>query len=339
MKLELIDISFRYEENEILKNINLEASEGKLVSILGPSGAGKTTLLKIIAGLLQPTSGDILMDGRSILNKRAGDRNMAYIFQAPTLFPHLTVRENISFGPRIKKWDGKAIDKKTNFLAERFRIENLMERLPRELSGGQQQRAAIARGLAIEPALLLMDEPFSNLDPNLRADMGMLIAEIQKDLNQTILFVTHDRDESLSLSDDLVILLEGEVKQSDSPDTIYYKPANEVVAGFLGEYNIIEGRAKENVFYSFLGNYPSSGIREGRAELFLRPHEISILESGNDYCITEIKKAGRTNHYKLSDGEHEVLAEAFAQFEYRIGQRVGAKVNREKDFHYINGKK
>ncbi len=336
MKLELINISFKYGSNEILHNICMEASRGNLVSVLGPTGAGKTTLLKIIAGLLTPTSGDVLMDGKSILNNRVTDRNMSYIFQAPTLFPHLTIRENINFGPRNKKWDIKAIDKKTNFLAEKFRIEALLDRMPRELSGGQQQRVAIARGLAIEPTLMLMDEPFSNLDPNLRNEMGQLILEVQRDLNQTIIFVTHDRDESLSLSDKIIVMLEGKTQQIDSPSTIFYKPVNEMVASFLGEYNMINGKVKDEVFYSFLGDYPARQNKDGDAQLFLRPHEISILIEGNEYLITDIKKSGRTNHYQLKNGSHEIIAEDFAQVNYYIGQKVGVKVNRIEDYHYIN---
>ncbi len=332
MKIVLGDITKAYGTDKVLSSVNLKIQEGQFLTILGPSGAGKSTILKIIAGLVEQDTGRVLIDGVEVSNYPTEKRNIGYIFQSPLLFPHMTVEENIAFGLQIKKWSQENIKKRVAELMKLLQIEELGKRLPKMISGGQQQRVAIARALAPEPKILLMDEPFSNLDPKLRDEMGELIKEIQNKLNLTVIFVTHDRNESMALSYEIALLLEGEIVQIDTPKNMYYKPNDKKVAAFMGPYNLIAGRVQDNIFYSSLGEFAAVAT-EKEASLFLRPEQIKICE-GENFEIISYKIIGREVIYKIKAEDMALLVETSAQNLLSVGETVGLSFPKE-DLHFI----
>ncbi|AOY77827.1 ABC transporter ATP-binding protein [Clostridium formicaceticum] len=334
MKIVMENITKTYGSEKVLDHLNLQVEEGKFLSILGYSGAGKSTILKIISGLVGQDKGRVFIDGIDISNYPTENRNIGYIFQSPLLFPHMTVEENIAFGLQVKKWDSKRIRKRTTELIKLLQIEGLEKRLPPMISGGQQQRVAIARALAPEPRILLMDEPFSSLDSKLREEMGALIKEIQEKLNLTIIFVTHDRNESLALSHEIGILLDGNIAQIDTPKNIYYKPNSNKVAKFMGLCNFIPGRIQGNIFYSRLGEFKGVAEEDGKAKLFLRPEQIKICE-GDNFKIMSYKITGREIIYRAKTGDSCLLVEDSAQEVLSVGQTIGL-IFPNKNLHFIH---
>lgn len=224
---------------------NLTIRPGTFVTLLGPSGCGKTTTLRMIAGFEQPSEGDILLDGKSILDISADKRPMSMVFQSYALFPHLTVRGNVEFGLKLKRMDKQARRTKVDGVLSMMGIEQYAERYPDQLSGGQQQRVALARALVMEPKIILFDEPLSNLDAKLRVKMRSEIRDLQRRLGLTAIFVTHDQSEALTMSDVIVVMSAGKVEQVGTPWGIYHRPANKFVASFLGTGNFIPGVVEE----------------------------------------------------------------------------------------------
>jgi len=222
-----------------LRGIDLEIKPGELLVVLGPSGAGKTTLLKVIAGILKADRGKIYFDGKDVTNLEPFDRNIGFVFQSPALFPHLRVWENIAFPLEARGYSFDEIKSRVIELIELVELKGLENRYPHELSGGQQQRVAIARALAAYPRLLLLDEPFANLDVQLRERLRILLRSIQKRLKITTIFVTHDQEEAFQLADRIAILMDGKIEQVGTPDLVYENPANEEVAKFLG-INVVD---------------------------------------------------------------------------------------------------
>ena len=213
--VKLINLTKYFDKVEVLKNINLDIKEGEIVSLLGPSGCGKSTTLKIIAGILELDDGDILFDEKSVKNIPTGKENVSIVFQEYLLFPHMNVFENIEFGLKMKKISKKNRKEKVEELIDLVKLRGYENKYPSELSGGQQQRVAIARTLAINPKVLLLDEPFSNLDINLRNEMREFVLSLQKKLKITTILVTHDKEEALMMSDKIAVMLNGEIKQYD----------------------------------------------------------------------------------------------------------------------------
>ena len=248
--LQIRDVTKRYGAHVALADIDLEVEAGSFVSVLGPSGCGKTTLLRIVAGILSPDRGDVMLEGRRVTHDPPFARDLTMVFQDYALFPHMTVFDNVAFGIRMR---GSAEEKRK--LAERVgetlelvRLGHLAGRLPAELSGGQQQRIAIARALAPRPALLLMDEPLSNLDAKVREEMRGELKDIQKRAAVTTVYVTHDQEEALALSDRVVVMSNGRIAQVGAPEQIYEAPCDRFVAGFVGMANILDGRWAEGRF-------------------------------------------------------------------------------------------
>ncbi len=312
-----------YGNTKILDNISFKVEEGELLSILGESGAGKTTILRIIAGLLTPDLGSVIIDDTDITKLIPEKRDIGYVFQSPLLFPHMTIEENICFGLEVKKWDGKRMKERTQKLLKLLQIEGLEKRMPSEISGGQQQRVAIARALAPQPKILLMDEPFSSLDPGLRSEMGKLIKKIQATEGATIIFVTHDRNESLALSNSIAFIVNGRIVQLDTPQNIYYKPINKITALFMGECNFITGKINGNIFNSNIGSFNLDTNTSENVELLLRPHQIEFDFSGSDYTVVECSVTGKQAIYRVSDGKTSLLVEDFSNQVLKLGQRVG----------------
>jgi iron(III) transport system ATP-binding protein len=228
-----------------VRDVNLEIQKGELVTLLGPSGCGKTTTLRMIAGFEFPTSGTIILDGQEINSLPTHKRDMSMVFQSYAIFPHLTVFENIAYGLNVKKMDKQVIREKVNSVLDLVHLEGFGDRAPGQLSGGQQQRVALARALVMEPKVLLMDEPLSNLDAKLREEMRTEIRRIQKRLNITSVYVTHDQIEAMTLSDKIVVMNEGLIEQIGSPVEVYRLPQSRFVANFIGRANFVQGTVVE----------------------------------------------------------------------------------------------
>jgi putative spermidine/putrescine transport system ATP-binding protein len=259
--------------------VDLDIGEGELVVLLGPSGCGKTTTLQMIAGFVAPTAGEIRLGGRDITREPPWKRNTGLVFQSYALFPHLTAAQNIAFGLRMRRLPEAAVAARLAEVLRLVRLEGLAERLPRELSGGQQQRVALARALVIEPDILLLDEPLSNLDAKLRAEVRVEIRELQKKLGLTTVMVTHDQEEALAMADRLVVMANGRVQQVGSQRDLYEHPVNAFVAGFVGRTNFLRGRVEgPGLFRSESGlaiRCNEATDRSGRT-LALRPERLSL---------------------------------------------------------------
>ena len=249
MSLNGIDVSYD-KKKQILKGLNLEVEEGELVSLLGPSGCGKSTTLRVVAGFIDPQGGTFTLDGEDMTKVPVHKRQFGLVFQSYALFPHLSVYDNVAFGLRTRKMDRDLIDKKVKEILEVCGLTELADRFPKQMSGGQRQRVALARALVIEPKLLLLDEPLSNLDAKLRLSMRVEIKRLQKRLGITTLFVTHDQEECFSISDKVAVMNGGVIEQFDTPENIYRRPATEFVARFIGFENFLELAKKQDGVYT-----------------------------------------------------------------------------------------
>ncbi|HIR51273.1 MAG TPA: ABC transporter ATP-binding protein [Candidatus Avoscillospira avicola] len=240
-KLEIKDVHKSFGKNHVVKGINLSIGDGEFLCLLGPSGCGKTTLLRMIAGLTETDEGQIIINGKDMTDLPPDKRSNGMVFQNYALFPHMTVEQNIAYGLKRHRVPKDETKRRVQFGLEMVRLEGLGKRYPRELSGGQQQRVALARALVMNPDLLLLDEPLSNLDAKLRKEMRLEIRNIQKKLNVTTIFVTHDQEEALTMADTIAIMNGGVVEQLGSPLEMYEHPNTQFVASFIGGTNLIEG--------------------------------------------------------------------------------------------------
>ncbi len=222
-----------------LADADIEVAPGEFLTLLGPSGSGKTTLLRLIVGFESPTSGEILLRGQDISRMSPAERDIGMVFQQYALFPHMTVAENIAYGLKIRRWSADKRGKRVDEMLELLRLSSFGKRYPRQLSGGQQQRVALGRALAYDPALILMDEPLGALDRTLRLEMEEEIRRIHRDLKATVIYVTHDQQEALALSDRIAIMRAGRITALDTPEALYYRPANSFVAGFFANANLL----------------------------------------------------------------------------------------------------
>ena len=273
----------RYGPSTAVERVDLEVPQGELVSLLGPSGCGKTTTLRMVAGFIEPTEGRILIGGRDVTRVPAFARDTGMVFQSYALFPHMSVAQNVGFGLEMRKVGRAERDSRIREALRLVRLDHLADRLPRELSGGQQQRVALARALVVNPAVFLLDEPLSNLDAKLRAEVRLEIRQLQQRLGLTTLFVTHDQDEALAMSDRLVVLAAGKVQQVGTAEDLYERPANAFVAGFVGRCNLLAGRIEgESRFRLAGGVLVPCGIDDAAAPaeaarlLTLRPERIAL---------------------------------------------------------------
>jgi putative spermidine/putrescine transport system ATP-binding protein len=243
--LDLKGIGHAFGATVALDEISLTAAAGELIALLGPSGCGKTTMLQIIAGFLRPSKGEVRFDGARVEHIPANRRRIGMVFQNYALFPHLTVFENVAYGLRARKTPNVAVAAKVEQMLGLAQMTSYARRLPGELSGGQQQRVALARALAIDPGLVLLDEPFSALDKNLRLDMQIEIKSLLKTFGVTSIIVTHDQEEALSMADRIVVLNKGRIEQIDSPDALYDRPASLFISSFIGHTNLLRGTVTE----------------------------------------------------------------------------------------------
>ena len=260
-----------------LDNLSLEINSGSLTALLGPSGCGKTTTMKMIAGLLDQTSGDVTFDGTSILKEKPENRGVVMVFQNHLLFPYMNVQDNIGFGLKMRNVHKDEIFNRVIKMLDLVKLPNMENRMPKELSGGQQQRVALARALIVQPRVLLLDEPLSNLDAHLRFEMRDLIRNLQQSMGITTIFVTHDQEEAVVLADQVALILDGKLKQYAQPDVFYKKPIDVVTAKFFGGQNFIKGTSKNNNFSSNIGKLAlPKDCLQGNGLLTFRPENVQI---------------------------------------------------------------
>ena len=276
--IELRQINHYYGKDQALENINLTIEEGEFFTLLGPSGCGKTTILRILGGFISPSSGSIVVSDKDITNLGPEKRNMGTVFQNYALFPNMTVEENVAYGLKIKKLPKNTIKEKCDFYLELAGLTDYRKKRVDELSGGQQQRVAIARALAIEPTMLLLDEPMSNLDVALRIKMREEIREIQQKIGITTLFITHDQQEALAISDKIAVMDKGKVLQVGTPMEVYKNPANDFVANFVGTSNYIE----ESQYNNF--NIKNTE----KPYIYKRPEEMILVESTDESGFVKV---------------------------------------------------
>lgn len=295
----------QYDDTTVLKNFTYTFEAGKFYTILGPSGCGKTTVLKMIGGFIHPTKGDVLFDDKKMNGIDANARKVNTVFQDYALFPHLNVYENIAFGLRIKRAPKNIMDQKVTQALKLVSLEDFKKRDIAALSGGQRQRVAIARAIVNEPSILLLDEPLSALDQNLRVDMQYELKEIQKELGITFIFVTHDQEEALALSDEIIVMDKGRIVQTGTPKDIYDEPLNRYVADFIGESNIVSGTmARDGVVKIYGKEYEcvDGGFKpDANVDVMLRPEDITI--EGHNQGKIDVKVDTvlfRGVHYEIS---------------------------------------
>ena len=294
-KIKIKNVFKTFEHVKVLDNISMEIEQGELVALLGSSGSGKTTLLNILTGFIESDSGDVLFNDQNMNGMPINKRSAAIVDQNILLFPHMTVYENIAFGLKVKGLPKSLIKKKVLQLVELIELRGHEKKFPAELSGGQKQRVAIARALAIEPNVLLLDEPFSKLDITLRKNMQTFVRKLTKKLNITTILVTHDKEEALIMADRIAVLVSGRIVQYDRPKEIYIRPKTKAVSDFFGDRNYLKGKIRNGVFSSSLGEISVDFDDLDNALMMIRPELINCSNKGyegeviNSYYIGEIE--------------------------------------------------
>lgn len=324
------NVSKSFGSNRVLSDVNLRIAEGEFIVLLGPSGCGKTTLLRCISGLLSPNTGNIVLRGKDITHLATNKRDMGIVFQSYALFPHMTVKENVAFGLTMRKTPKDEISRKVKEGLKRVHLEGYESRKITQMSGGQQQRVALARALVLNPSLLLMDEPLSNLDAKLRASVRVEIAQIQRQLGVTTIMVTHDQVEAMTMADRIVLLNDGVIQQDGKPVDIYERPSNQFVAGFVGSpsINFISVK-KYGEKIAFPELQVEIGIDEFRSML-KDADSIRSLPDG-DYIL-----GVRPEHLRLEQGTGTTLGSTQIQYVERLGAETLLHTKRlEKELVFL----
>ena len=338
--IEFRNIVKSFDGQIVLKGINLDIYENEFVTLLGPSGCGKTTLLRILGGFLDADEGNVIFDGEEISKKPPYERELNTVFQKYALFPHLNVYENIAFGLKIKKMSKDIIEQKVMKMLKLIGLEGYEDKNTTLLSGGQQQRVAIARALVNEPKVLLLDEPLAALDLKLRKEMQYELKRIQKEVGITFIFVTHDQEEALTMSDKIVVMKNGEIQQVGSPEDIYNEPSNRFVANFIGESNILPGVMLEDYkvrFDDITFDCVDFGFKENEpVDVVIRPEDIDIVDVKDGKMTGEVLSVlFKGVHYEMMmdcDGfKWMVHSTKFEQ----VGDRVGMLIYPD-DIHIMH---
>jgi ABC-type sugar transport system ATPase subunit len=356
-RIELSKVNKYYDKVHVLKDVDLTIEEGEFMTLLGPSGCGKTTTLRVISGLENPQYGTVVIDGKSVAEPESGlfvppsKRNLNLVFQSYALWPHMTVFDNVAFGLTVKKTAKKEIQRLVTKALETMQIGEYAGRYPSELSGGQQQRVAIARAIVSQPKILLLDEPLSNLDAKLRVEMRTELKRLHKELKTTIVYVTHDQVEALTMSSKIAVYFEGVLSQCDPPDVVYSNPATLQVAEFIGnpKINFIETQISESGETSWSLNCDFGKVAlnavEGRVvksgsdpvqdvTLAVRPEHVHILrkeEKDSFNCtISSILPAGSETLLEVELGKQTLMAKEIGQQKYEIGDSVWVRFEEDK---------
>ena len=339
--IKIENLSKAFGEKVVLDNINLDIKRGEFVTLLGPSGCGKTTLLRMLAGFMQPDEGVISMEDKNILTMPPHQRPLNTVFQRYALFPHLNVYENIAFGLKLKKVVSREIDKRVRKALKMVSMTDYEDRDVNSLSGGQQQRVAIARAIVNQPQVLLLDEPWAALDLKMRKDMQMELKQMHEALGITFIYVTHDQEEALTLSDTIVVMSEGKIQQIGTPIDIYNEPANSFVADFIGESNILNGTMIKDKEVEFIGHKfecVDSGFGENTAvDVVIRPEDIYLVGNVENADFTGVVKSCifKGVHYEMfveTDKGFELMIQDYNAFEE--GTTVGMFI-KPSDIHVM----
>lgn len=343
MRIRLENLTKRYQEVTAVDHLNLEIEDGDLVCLLGPSGCGKSTTLSIIAGLEQATEGAIYFDEENVGGLEAEERDIGMVFQDYALYPHMTVQENIAFPLKMQGWKKKDRIEKVKEAAKMLQIEEYLKRKPGKLSGGQQQRVAIARAIVKNPKILLLDEPLSNLDARLRIELRDEIRRVQKQLGITTIFVTHDQEEALSISDKILLMEKGKISQYSSPKEMYMEPQNVFAAKFLGNppMNFVPGEKVEDGICLLLGDenvivkrgtVHEAGELKGSVCVGIRPEALELCSTEEEEAIsgviTGIQTLGKDMYIHFRAGEQVLTACVGWEKTFSEGERVSFRVKR-----------
>ena len=302
MQLRILELNKRYPGVAALDDVDLTIASGELIALLGPSGSGKTTLLRVIAGLLSPDSGRVLFGERDATRLSLRERNVGFVFQHYALFRHMTVAENIAFGlrsrPRARRPAKADIAKRVQELLGLIQLPELGGRYPDQLSGGQKQRVALARALAIDPSVLLLDEPFGALDAKVRVELRRWLRRLHDQTGQTTVFVTHDQEEALELADRVVVMRAGRIEQVGTPAEIYETPASAYVFDFIGRGNALDGTVRDGVFSMADGvaAFAAPGCADGPVAAHLRPHELELVDDSAEIDVAGIPARVLASH-------------------------------------------
>lgn len=319
MAISIRGVSKKFGDFTAVDNLNLDIRSGEFFSMLGPSGSGKTTVLRLIAGFDLPTSGTVLLDEEDVTNKAPFDRNVNTVFQDYALFPHLNVIENVEYGLRVRKVHREERRARALAALEKVHLADYSMRKPAQLSGGQRQRVALARAIVVEPKILLLDEPLGALDLKLRESMQIELKQLQRELGITFVFVTHDQDEALTLSDRIAIFNQGKIEQIGTPHELYEKPATEFVARFVGTANIFTSAQSQELF-------------SVNKKTMIRPEQVELGATGLDATVLESIYLGSSIRFILKLGEAQVIAEVSASDDkaktYRRDSAVKVKMSK-----------
>ncbi|MEN9215499.1 MAG: sulfate ABC transporter ATP-binding protein [Gloeomargarita sp. DG02_3_bins_56] len=327
-------VSKRFGHFQAVDDVSLEIPSGSLVALLGPSGSGKSTLLRLIAGLETPDTGKIWLTGEDATHRQVQDRNIGFVFQHYALFKHMTVRQNVAFGLEVRKVPRKQIQQRVETLLELVQLQGLGHRYPAQLSGGQRQRVALARALAVEPKVLLLDEPFGALDARVRQELRSWLRRLHDEVHVTTVFVTHDQEEAMELSDQIVVIHKGRVEQVGTPAEIYDQPATPFVMSFVGLVNVLPGDA---------GLLQRQGIEVVNGQAFLRPHDILISTDPNEAHtparVQRMLHLGREIRVELTLDDGQTLTaqldrERFLKLALKPQQRVYVRPREARSFPF-----
>ncbi|SDV47349.1 ABC transporter ATP-binding protein [Chitinasiproducens palmae] len=323
MALTIENLGKRFDGRPVLDGIDLEIGADEFVCLLGPSGCGKTTLLRIVAGLLQADEGRISLDGRTLAGISARERNFGMVFQSYSLFGHMTVAENVAYGLRLRRWSRDAMATRVATLLDMVRLPGMASRYPAQLSGGQQQRVAIARALAVEPALLLLDEPFSALDVHVRGALRDELRDMQRRLGVPTLMVTHDQEEAMTLADRIVCMNAGRIEQAGTPAALYRHPRSRFVATFMGQGNLLPAAAA----CALPGVAVPDALDARDLDLYVRPESLALSHAPDgEGCIRSVTFLGGLQRVHLDWRGLRLTADVFGGTEFAAGETVNVRL-------------
>lgn len=328
--INLNNISKSYDgDNFAIHNLSLSVKDGEFLVLVGPSGCGKSTTLRMIAGLESVTSGDIELDGIKINDFPPGKRDIGMVFQNYALYPHMTVEENLAFPLKVKKIDKKAIKERVNEISDLVELGDLLKRYPKQLSGGQRQRVALGRAIVRKPKVFLFDEPLSNLDAKLRTQMRNEIISLQRKLNVTSVYVTHDQTEAMTMGDRIVLMDKGNIMQIGTPDEIYNSPKNLFTAEFIGSPKInVFDKSNFNIFENQVHLHPNT------KSIAIRPDDIDLTNENLNATLMNIENLGHEYLYHFEINGSNYIARDKERNSFEIGQKIGLKLNPSKLLQY-----